>query len=266
MKTTLLALILSVFLGLSMMAQQRAFPTATSIPATNSANANAAAAMPPATAGAGGSLFVLLTALFGAIIGAFTAYLCDWLKEGRKKRKDQHGAIMRTQLALISQFNTIDNLEKQFLEPFRQEPERELKLISFVMHDTNLRVNYDAIAFLLETKNPTLVLEVHAAEQSYLAAMDALNLRNEAYERLHSNSSVESLNRQTGQATIVVKDPRNLKLLKDTTDSLYTSVARAKERLTKHVNELYNVGKLLYPKRTFLQFEEKREEHIGVTS
>lgn len=194
----------------------------------------------------------------GILFGACIAYLSDWMKECRKKRSDQHGAIMCAQLALISQYNTIDNLDQQHLAPFREDKQRERKLISFDMHDTNIRVDYHAISFLLTTNNPTLVLDVHAAEQSYLAAMDALRFRNDAYARLHSNSQVQDIDLQTGKCSIAVKDPRDLKLLKDMTDALYTATDHAKDRLPLQLKELHNAGKLLYPNKKFLQIAGKK--------
>ena len=198
------------------------------------------------------------TGLIGAIFGACVAYCSDWLKEQRKKRNEQHGAIVRTQLALIGQFNTINNLKQQYLDQFRNDPQREAKLIRFEMQDAHLRVAYDPIAFLLMTKTPSLVLEVHSAEQSYFSAMEALTARNQAFEKIHARSELEKLNQQTGQSTILVKDPRDIVLLKHTTENLYTTVDTAMDRLALQIKELQKAGKSLYPKKRFLQIEDKR--------
>jgi hypothetical protein len=226
--------------------------------AANAVPVNAAPANPPTVAKVERRSSEFWTGLLGIIIGAGVAYFSDWLKEWRKKRNDQHGAIVRAQLALIGQLNTIENLDRQFLGPLRENPQRDRKLISFDMHDTSLRVDYNAISFFLTAKNPTLVLDVHAAEESYLTTMDALRLRNESFVRLHENSDVQDMNLQTGHVTVAVKDVRDLKMLKDRTDSLYTAVARAQERLDAQIKELYGAGKALYPKRNFLQIEGKK--------
>jgi hypothetical protein len=195
----------------------------------------------------------LLTGLVGAIFGACIAYFSDWLKEWRKRRNEQHGAIVRTQLALIGQFNTIRNLQKQCLDPLRDDPARVQKLIHFEMQDANLRVPYDSIAFLLSTDNPTLVLEIHAAEQAYLSALEGLRARNQAFNKLHSNSTLEAIDPKTGKCTVVSHDPRDIKLLEDTTALLYDTVDRARERLELQIKDLHKAGKALYPKRKFLQ-------------
>jgi|ERR1035441_3435689 hypothetical protein len=188
--------------------------------------------------------------LFGVILGACLAYGADWLKEYRKKHNEQHTGILRSQLALIGHLNTLNNIKTDYLDPVRHLPHREDKLIRYTMVDSSWRVPYDSIAFLLTTKNPTLVLEVHSAEQTYISAMHGLEARNQAYDQMHANSRLGNLNRNTGEC-IIQADPRHVLLVKQTTDSLYNTVDNAMERLTKAIKALYGAGKLLYPKRSF---------------
>jgi len=200
-----------------------------------------------------GHVGVFFTALTGSFFGAVSAYWTERAKEARKKRIEQHGAIVRSQMALISQLNTIGNIQKQHLNPFREDPNRAAKLITFQMSDTSLRVAYDTLAFLLMEKNTNLVLEVQAAEQSYLSAMEVLATRNEAQDILHKNSKIESFDQQTGACKIVVQDPRNIKMVVDFTNALYSATDMACERLTLQIQELEKAGKTLYPKKKFLK-------------
>jgi hypothetical protein len=195
---------------------------------------------------------VFITAAAGAFFGAVSAYWSDRFKERKKRHVEEHGAIVRAQLALQSQLNTVNNIQKQFLEAFRDDPNRSLHLISFTMTDTPLRVAYDAISFLLTKYDPQLVTEVLAAEQSYVSAMDALSARNQAIEKLHENSELSALDPGTGRAFIRPKDARDVKLLKDRTDGLYTATDRAYDRLGLQIKELYKAGKRIYPKSKFI--------------
>ena len=71
-----------------------------------------------------------------------------------------------------------------------------------------------------------------------------------------------------GKCTLKVKDPRILKLLQDTTDSLYNSVDNACERLGKQIAELSKAGKVLYPKKNYLQVTEdaaKKADFASIT-
>jgi hypothetical protein len=86
----------------------------------------------------------------GLIVGAFIAYCSDWIKEWRRRCDGEHAAVMRSQLALIAQSNTINNLREQYLDKLRTAPDREAKLIRFDMEDSHLRVDYNSIAFLLK--------------------------------------------------------------------------------------------------------------------
>lgn len=194
-----------------------------------------------------------ITGLIGAIFGACIAYFSDWVKEQRKQRNEQHGAIVRTQLALIGQYNTIANLQQQYLDQFRNDTDRHLKMVHFDMQCTNLHVAYDSISFLLMTKNPEVVLDVHAAEETYFSAMESLSSRNQAFEKLHSRSQLNQLDPKTGRTTITVSDPRDLHLLKQTTDNLYKTVDAAGDRLATQIKQLEKTGKSLYPARKFLQ-------------
>ncbi len=202
-----------------------------------------------------GEFFAAMT---GAFFGAACAFWFERSKEKEKKQADECGAIMRSQLALIGQLNTLNNIKEQHLDLFRKDPIRERKLIQFHMTDASLRVPYDSISFLLTTKNPTLVLDVQSAEQSYISAMECLTLRNDAYEKLHKNSKLEKMDNQSGQCSVRVEDLRDLKLLKDLTDALYTSVDNASVRIESQIKELFNAGKLLHPKKNFLQIAGKK--------
>lgn len=194
----------------------------------------------------------LLTGFVGTLIGACVAYFSDWVKERRKTRNEQCGGLIRAQLALITQFNTIHNIRQQYLDPLRNDPARVQKLIQFEMEDTKLRVPFDSISFLLSTKYPNVVLDVHSAEQSYVSAMGVLASRNAAFNELHDRSILESMDKQTGRC-VIIANPRRIKLLEDLTGALYRAVDTAGERLAREIENLQISGKVLFPKKKFLQ-------------
>ena len=121
------------------------------------------------------------------------------------------------------------------------------------MTGTSLRVAYDKIAFLLNRKKANLVLEIHAAEQSYISAIETLQWRNEAYERLHKNSKLVEMFPQSSHCKVAVEDIRDIKLLKDLTNALYTQVDNAHERVNLQIKELFKAGKEIFSDREFLQ-------------
>lgn len=195
----------------------------------------------------------LINTLFGALLAVGVGLFADWYRERRKRQTEQFGGIVRSQMVLVSQLNTASNIKKQHLDRFRNDSQREFKLILFQMTGAPLRVDYNAISFLLTTHNAQLVLEVQAAEQCYFSAMEALEVRNHAYEKLHQNSELQQFDIKTGHTSIRPKDLRDVKLLKDRTDSLYVAVDRACEALALQIEELYKAGKAIYPKKQFLK-------------
>ena len=199
-----------------------------------------------------------LASLFSAFFGATCAMSFQRWKEKQKRIDEEHGAMVRCQMALIGQLNTLCNLKEQHLDPLRKDPARERKLINFSMSDAGLRVAYDSLSFLLTTKNPMLLLDIHAAEQSYISAMECLTWKTEAYEKMHDNSILEKSNPETGACSVLLKDPRHLMQLKFVTDALYVAVDNACARLELQIKELQKAGKLLYPKKKFLEIAGRK--------
>ncbi len=195
--------------------------------------------------------------MFSAFFGATCAMSFQRWKEKQKRIEDEHGAIVRGQMVLVGQLNTICNVKEQHLDQFRDDPKRELKLINFRMADAGLRVAYDSLSFLLNAKNPALLLDVHSAEQSYISAMDCLTWKNEAFVKLNENSTLEKAS-DSGQITIKIKDQRDLIQLKMLTDALYKAMDTAEAKLGEQVKELSKAGKLLHPKKRFLEITGRK--------
>jgi hypothetical protein len=199
-----------------------------------------------------------LASLFSIFVGATLAMSFQRWKENQKRMDEEHGAIVRCQMVLIAQLNAVCDIKEQHLDPFRNDPERAKKLINFRMCDAGLRVAYDSLSFLLTKKNPNLLLDVHSAEQSYLSAMGCLTWKNDAFEKMHNNSTLEKSDSKTGAVTVVLKDQRDLMQLQFLTDALYKAIGTACDKLELRVKELEKAGELLYPKRKFLKFEGRK--------
>ena len=200
-----------------------------------------------------------IAAVAGVFFGAVVTFFIERYKEKKKRQDEQHGAIVRTQLALIDQLNTVSNIRRQHLNALRNDPQRAAMLISFHMTENCLRVSYDSIAFLLMTKDPNLVMAILSAEHTFRSAVDALKLRNDAYEKLHKNAEIEAMD-AAGKCRLIVKDPRDIKLLTDTTNSLYWAVDNACERCETQIAELFKAGKKLFPNKNFLTCADKETQ------
>lgn len=197
----------------------------------------------------------LVSALAGAFFGAIAAYWFQRYLEKSKQKDANHAGIMRAQLALISQLNTIENYRRQHLDPLRHDSERDRKLLLTYRTTRCLEVNYEALSFLLESNNANSLMRVQVAERAYWAAIEAIDERNQTMRRLHERAAVENADLATGQFTVRA-DPRDIKLLRDNTDSLYGCVDHAEKYLADTIAELRRVGREIFPKRKFLLLEQ----------
>jgi hypothetical protein len=201
-----------------------------------------------------------------AFFGATCAMSFQRWRENQKRITEEHGAIVRCQMALIAQHNTLSNIKEQYLDLYRNCPARERKLIHFRMCDAGFRVTYDSLSFLLTKSNPNLLLDVHSAEQSYISSLEVLVWRNEAYVKIHENSTLENIDPKTGACFVALKDIRDLVQLKTLTDALYKTIDNACDRLDLQTKELEKAGKLLYPKMKFLSATRKMENQSSPSS
>jgi len=198
-----------------------------------------------------------ISALAGAFFGALAAYWFQRFSEKKKQADTNHAAILRAQLALISQINILENFRRQTLDPLRNDPERFLKMLLTYRANNCIAVDYESLSFLLDSNNATLLLQVQVAERGYQSAMDAIDERNLTMKDIRAHSDVAKANMETGQFTVRA-DPRDIKLLKDNTDALYSSVDHAEKICGEVIAELNKVGKHVFPKRRFLSLEEKK--------
>ncbi len=197
-----------------------------------------------------------IAALLGALAGSLSAYYGQQKAEKLRLQEEHHGALILAQLALIGQVNSLENLREQYLDPYRNNPRRDKEMVMFSQVGSQLAINYDALAFLLMTDYSNLPLEISVAERSYQSAMSALEMRNIAFEKFHAKGRLIEADSGAGTCKIAA-DPRDLRFLKDTTDSLYEITDNALIKCDKAIHDLRSAGKVIFPKKKFLSFEKK---------
>ncbi|HEV2329337.1 MAG TPA: hypothetical protein VGY56_11180 [Verrucomicrobiae bacterium] len=74
---------------------------------------------------------------------------------------------------------------------------------------------------------------------------------------MHDNSTVEKSD-PSGAVIVKLKDPRDLMQVQFLTDALYKAIGTACEKLELQVKELEKAGKLLYPKKKFLEIAGRK--------
>lgn len=193
----------------------------------------------------------LWAALAGAFAGAFAAYRLQLSVEKRKERDQQHSSIIQAQLALISQLDNLARIRRDHLDPLKSDPARDRKLLLLSVPPKCLDVSLGSLAFLLETDDADLVLQVQVAERAYYSSMDALSDRNQAVRDLHRNSHLTDVGSDPSQVTVLAEH-RDVVLVKNYTDSVFESFYSAEDLSKRAIENLNTTGKRIYPKRRFL--------------
>lgn len=196
-----------------------------------------------------------VSSLAGAFSGALAAFLLNALHEVRKERDKKHEAIVRAQYTLGSQANTLVNLLKLHLERRRADPDRAHKIPSILHASTELRIDYQAIAFLANGPKPDVLGEILVAQGCYQTAQQILILRNENQERLVATSEIRGFEPDADRVQLEVAGHGKIlaQRVKQLTDELYRSIDDAIPKLEHAIVALENVGKEMLFEKRFLR-------------
>jgi hypothetical protein len=171
-------------------------------------------------------------AAFGACFGSLSAFYLGRVQQRSDRREKRHAALIATQYALMSQWNIIEAIRAQHLEDLRNDPIRFTKLRLYWFPMAPSFVPFAELTFVLETKEPNLLHEIHLAEQNYRACSQALQIRNQELQKFYDNPRVSHhvRNFETGAGVAAASD-RDLLFLRQATDGLYIAVDRTLPRL-----------------------------------
>jgi len=184
-------------------------------------------------------LSAVFAAVFGAFFGSLSAFYLGWVQQRIDRREKRHAALIAAQYALISQWNIIEGVRVQQLEKLRNDINRFAKLKLYRFQATPTFVPFADLTFVLvETKDPNLLHEIHLAEQSYHACVDALQIRYQELQKFYDNPRVshQIQDFETG-AGFAAASQKDLIFLRQATDALYVSVDRTLPRLASAVEK-----------------------------
>jgi hypothetical protein len=179
------------------------------------------------------------TSLFGAFFGAFGAYLVGRFKEQRDEIKRRHTALLTTQYALFSQWNIIEDIRINLLEPFRKDPERYFKMLQYFRVVGELSVPFEELTFIIESKEPNLLQEIHIAEKRFTASTEMLNKLNQKRLEIQDKYPPKNFDMKIGRGSEMIVPAWEVYRLKGLTDLLYDEVDKALPDLTKTNDKLF---------------------------
>jgi hypothetical protein len=177
--------------------------------------------------------------LFGAFFGALGAYLIGRFKEKRDEDNRRHTALLATQYALFSQWNVIEDIRKNLLEPSRKDPERYFKMLQYFRVVGELNVPFEELTFI-DSKDPNLLQEIHIAEKRFTSSTDLLNKLNEKRLEIQDKYHPKNFDMKTGRRSEMIVPAFEVFRLKVLTDLLYDEVDKTLPDLTKTNERLFS--------------------------
>jgi len=193
-------------------------------------------------------------AAFGACFGSLSAFYLGRVQQRSDRREKRHAALIATQYALMSQWNIIEAIRAQHLEDLRNDPIRFTKLRLYWFPMAPSFVPFAELTFVLETKEPNLLHEIHLAEQNYRACSQALQIRNQELQKFYDNPRVSHhvRNFETGAGVAAASD-RDLLFLRQATDGLYIAVDRTLPRLAAAIQNIEKLITSMFSGKTALK-------------
>jgi hypothetical protein len=207
------------------------------------------------------------SAIAGAFFGSLSAFYLGRLQQKRELRDRRHGALVATQFALLSQWTILENVRRDHLESLRTDPERFVKMPRFYTTISHFSVPFSEITFVANSDEPNLLQQIHIAEQSYLGAVQAINLYNQKREEFFKNAEgrIEQFDMATGKTTIATS-PREIFMMKSVTDILYQQIDKTLPMLDTEVKNIWKFVKRNFKEMKAIKFEKHPENKINETA
>ena len=154
----------------------------------------------------------------------------------------------------MSQWNVVEAVRVQHLEALRNDPVRFTKLKLYWFPIAPAFVPLTDLTFVLETREPNLLHEVHLAELNYRGCVQALEKRNQELQKFYDNPRVSHTIRdfETGAGVAAAND-RDLIFLKQATDALYTAVDRSLPRIAAVIQKIEKLINAMFPGKQALR-------------
>jgi hypothetical protein len=209
-----------------------------------------------------------IAALVGATAGASLAFLIERKKSAEdrvqqearelKRERDQQAlAGMVAMFTLTRMYNTLLNFFRQRIEPVRTDP-----LLWYKMPPggepslEGIQFDYTALAFLLKSESPSIVLKLDTLADQYRTLADSVRRRSAMHEneilprleeiRIPPGTPMQNIEAYLGERLVTS--------MKNYTDDIRRLVYSALQELPAVGQELYNLLKKRMPEENFIWF------------
>jgi hypothetical protein len=176
------------------------------------------------------------SAALGAFLGSLSAYLLGRRQHRSDERDKYYGYLLAAQYSLMSQWNILEGIRRQHLEPLRDDPTRFVKLPVFYAPSHHYPVPFEHITRITRSSNPNLLQDVHIAEQRYHTSQESLAIRNKLLEAFYKNPN-EDFDFDTGRGRVRA-DAKEVYFIRQATDVVYQQIDRALPALAETARAL----------------------------
>jgi len=197
-------------------------------------------------------------ALLGTFLGATLAFRLNENKELAKLHATQRESLNRAIFVLARQHNALHQL-KNDLDKYKSKIELALNLPAFKPPTyTDLVHNFSDLEFLLDSKNPNLLLKLTVEQERFHQALESLRIRNEFY--------VTELQPAIAKLSLNGKSLTTDQLAEALGERIFGCLIHGANNAQEHIyascaslpemySEVRQLAKEIYPNHKFLNYE-----------
>jgi hypothetical protein len=198
-----------------------------------------------------------LATLVAAFAGSSFAFRLNESRERKKERGTNIAALNRALFILARQLNAIQNMKNE-LAAYKADIERAFNLPAGKLPEyADLRQHFESLSFLLESEEPTVLMELTVEQECFEQTMEAIRLRNHfhvtevqpviaAAGLNHKSVSREQLRAALGE--------RLFEGSISGAKHIYEHVDASAESLVKMQEKIFALAKRLFPKEQFTKW------------
>lgn len=120
----------------------------------------------------------LLSAGVGTFVGAYTAFSLERSHALRKELREHAGALRSAQFSIVSMVNCLLNYKVQVLDKYKGNENAYVAMKPYSILYKTMHVDYNSIAFILNSNTPQLLNKMMVAENSFETFVGVVEKRN----------------------------------------------------------------------------------------
>jgi hypothetical protein len=200
----------------------------------------------------------LCAALLGTFLGALFAFRLNENKESELLRKEQITALNSALFYLIRQSNAVI-MYNRYLAPWNSTIDRAFNLPAHKLPDySNLVQDFGRLAFLMDS-HPNILMKLVIEDERFHQALEAIRIRNEFYvqEVQPALACLDIQGKDIGAEQLKIGlGERIFGAAITGSEDVYEHIPACVKSLKSMSDDLFFVAKELFPKETFIRFQE----------